>query len=124
MTTPLLEARLRLKWAEDQISDFDRAIQSFFARKPYRVVIDVNSKPGRILHRVNLIELIPDDWKRHVTRIVSDLRDPLDYATVAVGKSLKAEKAEILCMPIEDTKQAFEREMKNRKIERRCPQLA
>ena len=55
---------------------------------------------------------------------VSDLREPLDYAMVAVGERFDAEKAELLCLPIEDTEHAFEREMKKRKIEKRCPQLA
>jgi hypothetical protein len=124
MTTPLLDARMRLEWAKREISDLERAISLFFGRNPYRYIIDADTKPGRVLRRVVLTESIPNDWSRHVSRIAADLREPLDYATVAIGESFNAEKAHLLCLPIEDSEQAFEREMKKRKIERRCPQLA
>ena len=124
MTSPLLDAKVRLEWAKSEIGDFERAIQSFFMRDPCRFSRDLNSKPGRILHRVTLPSAITEEWRKHVTRIASDLREPLDYATVAVGESLHAKKAEFLCLPIEDTAEAFEREMKKRKIERHCPELA
>jgi hypothetical protein len=120
---PLADAKLSLEWAKSEINDFQAAIDQHFARKPYVPFTDRHAKPGRVVQGIKFTEPIPTNWKRHVRQFASHCRPPLDYAMVAVGRELRAEKADLFGMPIEPTEERFESEMKKRKIEGRCPDL-
>jgi hypothetical protein len=128
MSHPLDTARQRLKGAEQDIGDLNKAIRDFFALKPYRTYIDKKTKPGRHLYKVEFFAKVPPDWSRKVAHIAGDLRSPLDYAVVRVMEknpiAMKEIRERNQSLPVCRDVDTLKGQLKDRKILTVYPELS
>ena len=117
---PLKNARRRLEWANGEITNLQTAVREFFKLKPYTVVVDEQSQPGRKIYKAEIFADIPDDWQRKVVHIAGDLRSPVDYAVRRVMEqdpvSFAQFKEHHRSLPVCRDAVALERELRQRKI--------
>lgn len=80
--------RALLKRGREQIEEAGQLIRSFFERKPYTRVIDIDRETAQEVHKVRLTANIPGAVRVAVKDASSNLRDALDHAIYAAAVCL------------------------------------
>lgn len=72
------EPRLKVKRANQHITDLNREILAYSRKEPYRVIVDRDSEPGQQLLRVVQRFPMPAEWPLILGDAVHNLRSALD----------------------------------------------
>ena len=78
-TDPFGSARRRLARAKVHVAEFERKMQTFFDRKPYRRVSHLHFNGINEIHKIKLRKL-PASFSDIATGALENLRAALDYA--------------------------------------------
>ena len=92
MSDPFASSRSKLVWAkENLLPDLDRRIREFHNLEPYAKVVEPDPQaPGWEIHKIKLVQPIPEAFGNLTGDVVGNLREALDTAghsiAVAIGK--------------------------------------
>jgi len=80
----LRSARIKIQRAKDHIANLRREKDAWIGRKPYRLTSNVNTKGGKIMLNINVIEPIPDQFSAIMGDAIHNLRSALDHLVWAL----------------------------------------
>src|SRR3954467_14113642 len=78
-------ARIRIRWAKEDLDQLKRRVRTFFKSNPYSVFADPEADGVYELHKVRLIKAIPDSFNKHTVGALESLRAALDLAAAALA---------------------------------------
>jgi hypothetical protein len=85
MTDPFHSSKYSLQHAERRLIEFEREMNAFRKLDPCKYVIDIDPDTLENIHKVKLVEIIPNIFPGCGFDIVSNLRSALDQAGYAVA---------------------------------------
>lgn len=87
----LNSAKEMLADASSLIIELEKDISKFFMSKPYKTIVEHNSKTRADTHKIKLTQEIPGQFRSKARHIASDIRSSLDHvgfaAALAQGKA-------------------------------------
>ncbi len=75
---------MKIERAQTHLNNLRVEVEAFHGRKPYRIIADNSSEPGKILFRVKIIECVPAGWSAIIGDIIHNLRSSLDLLATAL----------------------------------------
>ncbi|NVK74890.1 MAG: hypothetical protein HWE24_15580 [Oceanospirillaceae bacterium] len=87
MSTDLGSAKEMLADAKTLLEELEASAASFFQSRPYKTVIEYNSKNGSDTHKIKLTQQVPGQFRSKARHIASDIRGSLDHVGYAAALS-------------------------------------
>jgi hypothetical protein len=81
--------RKALRWAHDEIDNFQKGMRAFFDEHSSNKFNEFNALDGFVIYGILIPKNPSDDLQRSAYRIVTDLRNALDYTTHAASAALR-----------------------------------
>ncbi len=83
---PFDDSYERLRWAKNDIAQFERCANRFFQRTKYSVVTEPYGDRTRELHKFVLAKKLPSTLARRTVQAVENMLAALEYTAVTVGR--------------------------------------
>src|SRR3954467_8573657 len=78
-------ARIRIRWAKEDLDQLKRRVRTFFKSNPYSVFADPEADGVYEHRKVRLIKPIPDSFNEHTVGALESLRAAVDPAAAALA---------------------------------------
>ncbi len=80
------DSRLRLQWAKEEFTDFQRLARIYFRRTPHEILIEPDPDGIREHHKLRLGKPFPSTLTKRTVHTVENLRAALDLTAIAVAR--------------------------------------
>lgn len=79
------DSRLRLRWAEEELADFERCAGIYFKRAPHAIFIEPDPDGLRERHKFKLDKPFPSRLAKRTVHTIENLRAALELTAIAVA---------------------------------------
>jgi hypothetical protein len=86
---PFADSRVRLQWAKESLTDFERCAKVYFKRTPYELCVEPAPDGVHERHKFRIHKSLPSALTKFTVHAIEDLRAALDLAACDVARLVR-----------------------------------